>query len=81
MNNSNIRLVDGPLVDNHTRRKDLVTRMAKDLIRFDAVADERDAIRALAWCGSYGTLDVVLLVDDARQVAMQEIVAAEMGKS
>lgn len=74
-----LRLVDGPIVDINARRSDLVARMAKDLIRFDAVANEADAIRSLFGNG-YGMGDIVMCVDDARQVAVQGIVAAEMAK-
>jgi hypothetical protein len=80
MNLSQIRLIDGPVVDIKAHKRELVAQMAKDLIRFDAVADERDAIRALSWCGRYSAYDVLVLLDDARQVAMQEIVAKEISK-
>jgi hypothetical protein len=69
------RLVDGPLLP--VRRKTLVERMAKDLIRYDAVTPEADSIRSLFGRG-YSMVDIVMLIDDARQVAMQAIVAREM---
>lgn len=62
-----------------TPRKALVERMASDLIRFGAVANEQDSIRSLFGNG-YSMVDLVMCIDDARQVAMQEIVAREMGK-
>lgn len=74
-----VRLIDGPLTDARSRRTALVQRMAKDLVRYDAAQNEADAIRSLFGRG-YTMTDIVMLVDDARQVAMQEIVAAEMAK-
>jgi hypothetical protein len=71
-----IRLIDGPLVD--TRRAELVTRMANDLVAAGTAGDERDAIRTLF--GKYAISDIMMLIDDARQAAAQEIVAREMGK-
>jgi len=75
-----IRLLDAPLIDARTRRRALVARMAQDLVRYDAHANEADAIRSLYGAG-YPMADIVMLVDDARQVAVQEIVAKEMSKS
>lgn len=74
------RLIDGPLLNIREHRAEMVERMAADLIQFDAFRDERDAIRALTWCGRHGAYDVMVLVDDARQRAMQEVVAREMGE-
>lgn len=74
-----LRLVDGPLIET-TPRREIVEKMAKDLIRFGAVANEQDSIRSLFGNG-YSMVDIVMLIDDARQVAMSEIVAREMGKS
>lgn len=74
-----LRLVDGPLIETKPRR-DVVQKMAADLIRFGAVENEQDSIRSLFGNG-YSMVDIVMLIDDARQVAMQEIVAKEMGKS
>jgi len=64
-----------------TRRSDVVSLMAADLIKHDAVGNENDAIRVLMWGGRYNAFDVALMVDDARQVAMQDVVAREMSKS
>lgn len=60
-------------------RQDMVRKMAKDLVRYDAAQNEHDAIRSLFGRG-YSMADIVMLVDDARAVAFQEIVAAEMMK-
>lgn len=67
------------LTDFAERRRFLVARMAADLIKYDAAGDERDAIRSLFGRG-YKMPDIVMLVDDARQKAVQEIVAREMAK-
>lgn len=72
-----LRLIDGPLVP--VRRTTLIERMAKDLIAYDAAQNEHDAIRSLFGRG-YSMVDIAMLVDEARQVAFQNIVAAEMAK-
>jgi len=72
------RLIDGPLVCAGSRRE-LVERMAADLIRFEAFADEREAIRSLYGAG-YLMVDIVMLIDDARQVAQTEVVAEAMSQ-
>lgn len=73
-------LLDGPLMDPRARRADLVARMAKDLVTFEAAHNEADAIRSLMARG-YSPFDVLRLVPEARALAFQEIVAAEMSKS
>ena len=70
-----LRLIDGPVVNVH--RSDIVKRMAADLVRFDAFRTEPDAIRSLFGNG-YGMGDIVMCVDDARQLAVQTVVAREM---
>ena len=60
-------------------RENLVRQMAADLERFEAYANSSDAIRSLI--GRYPPLDVALYADDARQVAMQSVVAREMARS
>jgi hypothetical protein len=72
-------LIDGPLAPQSEGRDDLVRRMAADLVTYDAFRVEADAIRSLMAKG-YSSFAVLRFVDDARQVAMQEIVAAEMVK-
>lgn len=61
------------------RRTDLVERMARDLVEADAFRVEYDAIMLLRFKG-YRPVDVFNLVPDARQAAMQSVVATEMGK-
>lgn len=48
----------------------LIDRMSADLRRFDAFANETDAIRALM--GHYRSIDIVLFADDARRAAQQQ---------
>lgn len=65
--------------DEMAAREARVNRMAADLVEADAFATLADAIRLLMWKG-YGSVDIALLADDARQVAMQSVVAREMSK-
>lgn len=74
---SPIRLIDGPLV--YTARAETVARMAKILILEDVFHSERDAIRMLIH-KRFPPVAVFNMIDDARQVAMQHVVAAEMAK-
>jgi len=76
-----IRLLDAPLIDAPTRRALLVKCMAADLVRYEAAHNEQDAIRSLYGTGRYEMADIVMLLDDARQAAVQEIVAREMAQS
>jgi hypothetical protein len=75
-----LHLIDAPLMHYRTRRSELIAKMAKDLIRYEAYAYEPDAIRSLYGRG-YPMADIVMLVDEARMLAFQEIVAEEMGRS
>jgi hypothetical protein len=59
-------------------RQALIDAMAADLVRFEAHACEADAIRALYGCRSYTIFDIMVLVDDARQTAVQTIIGREM---
>jgi hypothetical protein len=72
-------LIDGPLMTTIERREAVTRRMAKDLIRIGALASDRDAVRALLGNG-YSTVDVAILAGEARMLAYQEIVGAEMSK-
>ncbi|WP_407146301.1 hypothetical protein [Bradyrhizobium sp. ORS 86] len=73
------RFLDGPLMDQATRREEVIRRMAKDLAEHNAFSCERDAIRVLMTAG-YPSYDVMALVGEARQVAQQELVAAQMSR-
>lgn len=57
----------------------MVLDMAADLIKADAFRDFDDAKQHLHWCG-YPMVDVMILVHDAMQWAMQAMVAAEMSE-
>lgn len=72
-------LVNGPIMTTCERREALVERMAKDLLRLDVAHDRQDAIRALHACG-YSSVDIHVLIDDARACAFQEIVAVEISR-
>lgn len=76
---STFPLIDGGLHDGEVHHRAMVERMAADLIALDAVANSRDAVRALMAKG-YRTFDVARLADDARQAAQQILVAREMSQ-
>lgn len=71
-------LLDGPLMLAPERRAAMVETMARELYDALLFADRGDSIRFLLGRG-YPAIDIMLLVDDARQAAVQEIVAKEMG--
>lgn len=72
----------GPLIlPNEPAYTDIVAAMAADLTRFDAFTDEADAVRSLMATGRYGAFHILRFIDDARQLAMQGVVAREMGES
>ena len=71
------RPIEGPLMDNATRIRLMVERMARVLVERDAFRDQKAAMKALVLAG-YPAFLVLRKIDDARQLAMQEIVAAEM---
>jgi hypothetical protein len=72
-------LIDGPMMLAVERREAVTQRMAKDLIHSGALACDQDAIRLLHNRG-YALFDIALLAGDARMLAFQDIVAAEMSK-
>jgi hypothetical protein len=67
-----------PLIDVSlsAERASLVAQMAADLLAKDAFADRGKSVRTLM--GRYSTFEIMALLDDARQVAMQHVVAMEM---
>lgn len=77
---STFPLIDGGLADGNARRGELVARMASDLVRFDSFRDEADAIRSLYATRNYQMADIVMRIDDARQTAMQIVVAREISE-
>jgi hypothetical protein len=75
-----IFLLEGPLIA--PRKEDssvMIFSMAADLIEADAFRDHRISFHTLVLRG-YNSFYVSSLIDDARQVAMQSVVAAEMSK-
>lgn len=79
-------LIDGPICAPHQSREDTVKRMAQRLVKYDAFRNEGDAIRTLMARApleqeSFSPFDVLRFVDDARQVAMQDVVASLMRDS
>lgn len=63
-----IRLIDGPLLDTKSYRATMIEAMANDLARAGTAGNEIAAMRTLRQCG-YAMADVVMLVDDARNLA------------
>jgi len=73
-------LMDGPLCALPARRQALIERMAETLhARPDGLSGDREAVRVLLSEG-FATIDVAMLVGEARMLAYQEIVAREMSK-
>jgi hypothetical protein len=72
-------LLEGPLCALIEARRDLIERMAKDLVALGALGSDREAVMALT--GRYKAYDVAILAGEARMVAYQEIVGQEMGDS
>lgn len=61
-------------------RSEVVTEMSALLVQYDAWRNEADALRVLIWRGNYSSFEAQRYLDDARQGAMQSVVAREMGK-
>lgn len=73
-----LRIIDNPLVENKTYRTAMLELMVAVLIREQTFNIEADAIRSLR--ADFAMADIIMLIDDARQAAMQDIVAREMAK-
>jgi hypothetical protein len=73
-------LIDGPLMTTPERRTRLIKSMALELVKHGAAGDRGDAIHVLHAL-HYGVVNIHCLVDEARTLAMQEIVAKEMSAS
>lgn len=75
-------LPDGSLSLDAARRERAckVADMAHALIANNAYADQGDAITALVGAG-FPIFEIKVLLDDARQVAVQHMVEMEMGAS
>lgn len=74
-------LVEAPLMSTQQPKVALVERMANVLLMQGAYGSREDAVQALFWAGDFRSFEVARFVDDARQVAVQEMVAREMGES
>lgn len=72
-------LVDGPLMTIPERREEKLRLMARDLVRHGVPHNDREAVRMLC-AMNYHHLDVAILAGEARMLAYQEIVAAEISK-
>lgn len=74
------RWLEGPIVIKpSTYRQQLIESMARSLQEAGTANDERDAIRSLFGNG-YAMADIVMLLDEARALAFQEVVAREMSR-
>lgn len=74
------RWLKGPLVIKPpTYRQQLTESMARVLQESGAASDERDSMRVLHYEG-YAWPDIIICLPDARALAVQESVAAEMSK-
>ncbi len=72
------RLLDAGLVN--VARNSMVARMAAVLVRKHTFGDEEDARFSLRYAG-FTMAEIVMCIDDARQVAAQHVVAMEMAGS
>lgn len=62
-------------------RVSLVVRMARVLVDEECFSDHTDSIQALVASGLFSYFDIMVCIDDARQTAMQHVVAREMAWS
>jgi hypothetical protein len=74
-----LRLIDGPLVDTQSPRTALVQSMANCLVKAKSAGSETASTLTLRACG-FRMADITMLLDDARQTAIQEVVAEEMSE-
>lgn len=74
---ANVSHIDGTLMEARDRRVDMVRRMAADLVEFGAYHNHHDALLCLR-VARYSHLDIIAFMDDARQAAVQTVVAREM---
>lgn len=72
-------LIDGPICLDAVRAQRIakVAEMASRLVETGAFVDHSDSIMVLASFG-YSAFEVHALLDDARQVAAEHVVAMEM---
>ena len=67
-------MVDGPLMTHAERRAAMILQMAAILLEEPAYVERGDAIRCLHARG-YNAIDVMMLTDEARLEAHQQLVA------
>jgi hypothetical protein len=67
-------MVDGPLMSYEQRRAEMILQMAAILLEEPAYVERGDAIRCLHARG-YNAVDVMMLTDDARLEAHQQLIA------
>lgn len=67
-------LIDGPAYREGERRAERILEMAAILLDAPAYVERGDAVRCLHARG-YGVVDVMMLVDEARYEAHQQLVA------
>lgn len=65
-----------PLIDGSLSQT--IAEMAAILVSADAYQTEAGAMRVLMASGAYSTFELMYFIDDARQVAAQEVVARVM---
>lgn len=73
-----LRLIDGPL-NSQSLRTALLQRMANELLQAGTAGSETAAMRTLRDAG-HAMADIVMLVDEARQAAVEDVVAKEMAR-
>lgn len=71
---ANSFMIDGPLMSYADRRAAMILQMAAILLEAPAYVERGDAIRCLHARG-YNAIDVMMLTDDARLEAHQQLVA------
>ena len=72
-------LIDGALPTQS--KSEIVAEMAAILVGADAFQTEAGALRVLMDTRAYPAFELMLHIDDARQLAAQEVVAREMAAS
>lgn len=72
-------LIDGALYsDPRVKRQQIVEDMASRLRQGETFRNEADSIKSLMACDRWSAFQILNCVDDARQVAAQEVVAEIM---
>ncbi|XUM21012.1 hypothetical protein ACRAVF_26990 [Bradyrhizobium oligotrophicum S58] len=75
-------LIDGALYsDPRAQRQQIVEEMARRLLIGEAFRNEADALKSLLQAQRWSAFQILNCIDDARQVAAQDLVAQVMGDS